>query len=190
MAGPYVIGTPVKGQPISASAFGVAVRDAINDLHTRVAVLETGADPLVRLIQTAAQSYTSGTVAALTFGTGSNSIDTNSFHSETTNNSRVTPSVPGYYEVQTDISFATGASSYTQITAAVAKNGTRVDPQDVRRPDPGTPATSAETSALATSNGLTDYFEGWGSQNSSGAQNTNQNGGFRCTLQVKFLRPL
>jgi hypothetical protein len=36
MAGPYVITTPVKGQPIPAVGFGQAVKDAITDLDSRV----------------------------------------------------------------------------------------------------------------------------------------------------------
>lgn len=36
----YTITTPVKGQPVSSSLFGVAVKNAINDLDTRVAKLE------------------------------------------------------------------------------------------------------------------------------------------------------
>lgn len=190
MAGPYTIAVPVKGQPVSAASFGVAVRDAINDLHTRVAALETGADPIVRLVQRATQSIASATATAITFGSTSTDYDTHGFHSETTNNTRVTPTIPGYYAASASVSFGTGASSYTQISAAVAKNGTRVDPQDLKRPDPSTAATSAYTQAIVTSNGITDYFEEWGSQNSSGAQNTNGSAGFRCVLEVRFLRPL
>lgn len=35
-----LIGVPVGGQPISTSAFGVPVRNAINDIDTRLAILE------------------------------------------------------------------------------------------------------------------------------------------------------
>lgn len=146
--------------------------------------------PLVRLIQQSAQSIASGTATALTFGASSEDIDTNSFHDTATNTSRVTPTVAGYYEVTVTASFATGASSYTQITAAAAKNGTRAAPQDIRRPDAGTSATNAQTTATLTANGTTDYFEGFASQNSSGAQNTNVSAGFQSVLEVKFLRPL
>lgn len=36
MSGPYVITTPIKGQPIPTTGFGQAVKDAINDLDSRV----------------------------------------------------------------------------------------------------------------------------------------------------------
>jgi hypothetical protein len=41
MAGPYVIQTPVQGQPISSSLYGQAVKDAIADLHLRSLAIET-----------------------------------------------------------------------------------------------------------------------------------------------------
>lgn len=190
MAGPYTITTPVKGQPVPSSGFGQAVKDAINDLHTRVATLETGADPVVRLVQRAAQSIVSATATQVQYGSTSTDYDTHSFHSETTNNTRVTPTIPGYYRVHATASFGTGSGNYTQVSSGVAKNGTRVDPQDLRRPDPGTAACTAYTTAVVTSNGTTDYFEGWASQNSTGAQNTNTSSGFRCVLEVSFVRPL
>lgn len=40
MAGPYVIQTPVQGQPASAALFGLAVKNAIIDLDSRVGALE------------------------------------------------------------------------------------------------------------------------------------------------------
>jgi hypothetical protein len=36
MAGPYTITTPVLGQPIPSAGFGIPVKNAINDLDTRV----------------------------------------------------------------------------------------------------------------------------------------------------------
>jgi hypothetical protein len=190
MAGPYAITTPVQGQPIPSAGFGIAVKNAINDLDARTSSLETGTQPLVRLIQQSAQSFTTGVVAALTFGASSEDIDTDNYHDTVTNNSRVTPLRAGYYEVNVTMSLAAGASSYVQIVAAVAKNGTRVDPQAIMRPDPTTAATSAFTSAMVSCNGSTDYIEAYGQQTSSGSQNTNTSTGFRCVLEVKYLRAL
>jgi hypothetical protein len=36
----YTIGLPIQGQPISSGNYGIKVRDAINDLDTRVALIE------------------------------------------------------------------------------------------------------------------------------------------------------
>lgn len=191
MAGPYTISVPIKGQPTSASAFGVPVRDAINDLHTRVAALETGVDPIVRMVQrNAPQSLANGTATALTFDTASEDFVTAGFHSGVTNPSRVTPNVPGYYMIRSTCSMATGSAAYSQISAAVGKNGTRTEPQSVARPDPTTAANSTFTTAFQAANGSTDYFEIFGSQTSGASQNTSSTAGFRSTFELFYLRPL
>ena len=191
MAGPYTIATPVKGQQISSAAFGQAVKDAINDLHTRVAALETDVDPIVRLVQSnAPQSLTSGLATPLQFDAASEIFATPGFHNGVTNNTRITPNIPGYYEFHGTASFAVGSSNYVQILAAIAKNGIRQEPQSVLRPDAGTAATSSQTVAILASNGTTDYFDLYGGQNSSGAQNTNSTSGMRSCFECIFLRPL
>lgn len=48
MAGPYVIQTAVQGQPASASLFGLAVKNAIVDLDSRVGALETGQQAYIK----------------------------------------------------------------------------------------------------------------------------------------------
>jgi hypothetical protein len=47
MAGPYTITTPVKNQPIPSAGFGLAVKNAINDLDTRAGALETNAQSII-----------------------------------------------------------------------------------------------------------------------------------------------
>jgi hypothetical protein len=47
MAGPYTIATPTRGQPVASSAYGQAVKDAINDLHLRTAALEQGSQAVI-----------------------------------------------------------------------------------------------------------------------------------------------
>lgn len=47
MAGPYTVALPVQGQPISSSQFGIPVKNAIDDLHTRAVALETSAQAVV-----------------------------------------------------------------------------------------------------------------------------------------------
>lgn len=49
MAGPYTIVTPIQGQPVSAALFGLAVKNAINDLDARVSALEGTAPGLVAI---------------------------------------------------------------------------------------------------------------------------------------------
>lgn len=70
MAGPYTITPPVYGQPIPPVGFGEAVKNAINDLHTRVAALETGAQAVI-----ARARRTTATGAITTTETGVIRID-------------------------------------------------------------------------------------------------------------------
>lgn len=47
MPGPYTISTPAKGQPIPSAGFGQAVKDAINDLHSRASALEVNTQAVI-----------------------------------------------------------------------------------------------------------------------------------------------
>lgn len=144
--------------------------------------------PVGALHQASAQSLASGTPTAITFGTGSTDFDTHTFHSESTNNTRVTPSVPGYYLVVGHVHMS--AAAYSQVVAAIQKNGTRVRPQNVMRPDTVSAASSAQTTAIVACNGSTDYFELTGNQTSSGSQNTSVVSNFESSLSWTYLRPL
>jgi hypothetical protein len=141
--------------------------------------------PIGKLIQQAAQAFTNGTVLALTFGSGSEDTDTHNFHDTTTNNTRVTPTISGYYRFTAYVNFST--ATYTQIVVAVAKNGTRIDPQQVVRPDPASAGSSAQISTIAFANGSTDYFEAMASQFSGGTQNSGTSVGFRSTFEWEYL---
>ena len=148
------------------------------------------ARPIVRLIQQSAQSYSSSSAAALTFGSGSEDADSHNFHDTVTNNSRVTPTRAGWYTCRVTGSFGTPGSAFTQIAVAPAKNGTRVDGQVISRPDAASTAgAGAQCTALIYCNGTTDYVEGYVQQNSSGSQNTSTTATLRSTFEVLFERP-
>lgn len=146
--------------------------------------------PVGKLHQTVAQSLGNGSPTAITFGTGSTDFDSHSFHSESTNNSRVTPTVPGYYSVTGHLAVSNGSSSYTQLSAAIAKNGNRTRPQAVMRPDVTVSGGTAATTVIVDCNGTTDYFELYGNQVSSGSQNTSVTSNFESTLMWTYIRPL
>lgn len=55
---PYTIQTPVDGQPISSSLYGIPVKNAITDLDLRTSFLEAN---LQRLVKRARRSTNSGT---------------------------------------------------------------------------------------------------------------------------------
>lgn len=143
--------------------------------------------PVGSVRQSVAQSLTSGSATAITF-TGTEFIDTHNYHNPSSNSSRVTPLIAGYYSVVGTLSVVSAA--YTQVSAAIGVNGTRIAPQVVLRPDAASSAAqSVQTTTIVSMNGSTDYFELYGSQNSSGAQNTNVSAGFESSLQWNYIGP-
>lgn len=152
--------------------------------------------PGIRLVQVAAQAIASAGAAALTFGVGSEAAGFSwgmfgaDWHSETVNNSRVTPSIPGYYDVRGIVSFQSpGGSNYAQVTAGVFLNGVRQDTNVITRPDPTSAPGTASVSAFVHCNGTTDYFEIVAGQTNTGglAQNTNAAAGFRSVLEARLI---
>jgi hypothetical protein len=144
--------------------------------------------PLVKLVQKATQNLTDATPAPITFGTGSQEILTHAgFHSVSVNNSRVTPDVPGYYEIRGSLYMA--AATYTQLVVGISKNGTGIN-WEVARPDPASAASTGTVKTVFSANGTTDYFDLRGQQHSGGTRATNVAAGFESRLIVKYLRPL
>jgi hypothetical protein len=143
--------------------------------------------PVGHLIQQSAQSIANGGTAALTFGSGSEDFDNYGFHDTTTNNTRVTPTVEGYYRFTAHVNFP--AATFTQISIAVAKNGTRVDPQVIMRPDPASGSSTAQTTVTVYANGSTDYFEAIAGQFSGSSQNTGVSATFRSSFDWEYIGP-
>lgn len=161
------------------------------DLTTLAA--QTTGRPLVRLIQQSAQSIASSTSVALTFGSGSEDIDTHNFHDPATNTTRVTPTSTwaGYYRCTVTFHLS-AAGTTTQMYACVSKNGTQQQPL-VRHKLAAVSATHAiVVVAILALNGTGDYVEAIGNQTDSGAaaRNTQASGGVNSTFEVEFLRPL
>lgn len=141
--------------------------------------------PMVKLVQQEAQTFNSGVTQALVFGAGSEELDTHGFHSNETNNTRITPTVPGYYKLSVTASFAAGA--ITQIVAGVRKNATSISPFNTTRPDPTSAASTSRASTIVSANGTTDYFEAL-AQVQGGTIDTNTNTGFRCVFECSWER--
>lgn len=163
------------------------------DLNTLITL--TLNRPLVRLQQQATQSVPSLTDTAITFGAGSEDIDTHGFHDTSTNTSRITPSVAGYYQVSGNVWWGNDAD-LKSYHAAIAKNGSVVARNRVLLPNATvvTDATTRSHSAFAilSSNGSTDYFElmGQQQQQAAGALSTSVSGSFSSVLECIYLRPL
>lgn len=143
--------------------------------------------PVGHLIQQSGQSITNGGAAALTFGTGSEVFDTHNFHDTSTNNTRVTPNVPGYYRFTASVNFP--AATYTQMGIAVSKNGTRLSPQTISRPDPASGSQQIQTTVTAVANGTTDYFEAVASQSSGSSQTTGVSSTFETSFDWAYIGP-
>lgn len=146
-------------QEYETAAYLNSVRDAINFLLNR---------PVAFLTQGTVQSLPSSAWAAVTYD--QSGVDTYGGHSNTTNPSRYTAQVAGWYSVGGGASTAANATG--QRGAAVARNGTRVQ---------GGAAMSQAASALSPTVptpptlaylNVGDYLEIDAYQNSGGALNT------------------
>lgn len=168
------------GDPVT-SADGTAVEDY------------TIRKPLVRLAQQVAQALTIATDVAITFGSGSEEIDTHGFHDETTNNTRITPTLAGYYRIFSTACFATPASgNFQTLSTVITKNGTQIAP--LLRLSTGTTAgsRSVQTSALVSANGTTDWFDMRAQHTNTAGLNVNTSVGtpLQSTFECVFERPL
>jgi hypothetical protein len=119
----------------------------------------SNAKPAGRLVQTVAQAgFANNTLTPLTFTT--EDLDTHNFHNNVTNNSRVTPTVPGWYRVFAAASLV-GNTDFTAVEVTIRANG-GFSTAPAFRIQPGTTAGTIviQCSALILCNGTTDYFEG------------------------------
>jgi len=140
--------------------------------------------PMCRLVQQATQSIPTGTATALTFGASSEEFDYTPapFHDTSTNNTRITPTVAGWYRFE-------GCYFSSAINAArtviLRKNGTTLIAPGPRDQAPNI-TSSLEVGALIQCNGTTDYVELLGQQSSGSSKDTNvatqQSSTFECWL--------
>lgn len=155
--------------------------DDINDIADA-----TTSRPLVRMIQTVAQSIPDATLTALTFST--EEIDTHGFHDTGSNTSRITPNVAGYYRF-TGTYMSGVPTTLVSVDCSLRKNGsTSFAPGS--RGQAGAIAQSQPTTAIISCNGTTDYVELMAFQDSSGAVSSNVSSRFSSVFECEFLRPL
>jgi hypothetical protein len=142
--------------------------------------------PVTRLVQQAVQSLPTGTSTPVTFGAGSEEIDTHSFHDTAVNTSRITPTKPGRYRAVGTVNVASSAA-VTVLTALIGKNGAGVQPFPRTKPAAVAVTTGAQASAIVELNGTTDYVELYANQVSGGALNTQASGGVNSVLELEYL---
>jgi len=169
----------------------VAAGDGLNVQDIVLLEEYTIRKPIVRLIAQAAQSLPHNTNTAILYGAGSESIDTHGLHDTAVSTSRITVQLAGYYTVRVHTHMATASgTNYNQVTAAIAVNGTRVDPQAFMRPDAASNAGATAATFAVVQLSVGDYVEHFASQanGAATAQNTSASAGFRCVMELVFER--
>lgn len=150
----------------------------------------TDAKPIGRLVQATAQSIPNNADTAITFATGSTATDPYSFHSETTNTTRVTPTVAGWYRIYGSVMWAAPAAAWTTLRAAILRGGTAQGGRKAYGPNNTLAQRSCDCWALLDMNGSTDYFELSGYQNSGAAVLTTVGSSFVSILEWEYVRAL
>ena len=198
-----ISGVSVPDVPVLAGV-QAPIGAVVQILSLRGSLLVLGAsssgrtDHVGRLVPSGAQTLADNTQVALAFN--AEDFDTGGFHSTSVNNSRVTPTVAGYYDVRGTFftsSLVTGVTIDVNIrsngsvnhapgsrlggAAGHTVNGTAIAAAN---------AFSVSTCAILACNGTTDYFELMARQNSAGDDDTNQSSQFSSVLEWSFLRPL
>jgi hypothetical protein len=161
----------------------------VDAIEARVTTLE--APPLGRIVATGTQSLADNTQTAIAFS-DTDDIDTHNFHNPASNNTRVTPTVAGYYRFYGSF-WAASMTSPTSIDVNFRKNGSTNLAPGPRRAGGGAASwisSSIECSCLVSMNGTTDYIELVGRQDSSGAVNTAQSLQFSSVIEWEYKRPL
>jgi hypothetical protein len=114
--------------------------------------------PKVRLVQQAAGVQTINTTdTTLTFGSGSEDFDTNGWHDESTNNSRITVDRDGFVRIHGVVVVANN-TTVTALMLTVARNGVVQAGIGRHKPAANNLSHSAEVTALLECS-AGDYFE-------------------------------
>ncbi|NUQ98871.1 MAG: hypothetical protein HOY79_20700 [Streptomyces sp.] len=150
--------TAVAGEFETAAYFNM-FRDAVNFLANK---------PMAEVYQAASQSIPNGAFTAITMD--STILDTNGQHSNTTNNSRFTCQVAGWYSVSGGIGFLTNATGARG--AVIYKNGAALS-QSTGTITAASPAIHVATAGdFLVQLAVGDYVELFGFQSSGGALGT------------------
>lgn len=139
--------------------------------------------PLFFGVQTASQTITNTTNAAVTFDT--NVVDTYNGHSTSTNTSRYTVQQAGYYDICGCVGY--GGNSTGVRSAKIYVNGGVIQGSAVEVP--AVVSGNAVTIATPVVNkycNVGDYLEVWTWQNSGGNLGTSALGDQACSFWVRF----
>ena len=155
-------------------------------------VAATSSKPIVKLVQQSAQALADNTEAAITFGAGSEVVDSHGFHDTGVNPSRITPNRPGWYTLRGTLTLP-ALTTYASVQVGIRKNGANVASVVRDGPNATGSARSLQVAVLEQANGTTDFFEVSALQDNTAntAQNTPSNGGsLSCVFECVFERNL
>jgi len=138
--------------------------------------------PGVRLVQSVAQSIPDNTATAITFTT--EDLDPNSFHDPVTNNTRITPTVAGWYRFNGTYFSATITTPVLFATYLRKNNASTIPPGYRGISTNSSPSVACE--ALIEMNGSTDYVELVALQDSAGATNTAVSAYIACVFECEY----
>ena len=169
--------------------------DPVLAIDSQSIVASTTGRPLIRLVQQTTQTLADNTAVAMQFGAGSEDIDTHNYHDTATNNTRITPTLAGYYRFDFSVMFGARAD-YANYNAWIRKNGSSNMAPAFRASWNATGASSnaptAADSVIVAMDGVSDYVELIAQQDNIAnvSSSTNASVQFSSTLQGEYLRPL
>lgn len=147
--------------------------------------------PMCRVTAGATQSLTNNTTTALAFS--AEDYDTHNFHDIATNNSRITPTIAGYYEFDGSCFFPS-RTDWTNVNVFIRINGVTsiVSAARSASSQPGGAWSLNLQPIIWLMNGTTDYAELCAQQsNTAAVAAVTVNGGFQTNLfQARFIRPV
>lgn len=165
---------------------GTGAGQIVDDADFTIISESSATRPHGRLVASGTQALADNTQVAVQYST--EDWDSHGFHSTVTNNSRVTPNVPGYYRVWVTTFFDPQTTPVVSDTN-IRKNGSsNVAPAN--RGVGQAVAFSQACTAEVEMNGTTDYFEHVCRQDSAGADSTNQSSQFSSVMEWEKVRDL
>jgi hypothetical protein len=143
--------------------------------------------PLVRLVAQTTQAIPAAT--AVQFGAGSEEVDTHNFHDAVTNNTRITPTVAGWYRLTATANFQ--AAAFSNLLIVFRKNAANVAPLMPTHPDAAlSQAVGQQLVATISANGSGDFFEMVTQSTPAGTASFASGGVQTSVFECEFVRPL
>lgn len=143
----------------------------------------TATVPQVRVMPTGVQSINDSSLTKLTFD--SETFDTDTLHDNATNNTRLTASITGKYQIYATVSFATNTTGIREL--AIQHNNSNYILDDIRAPITGFNSFVAVSGVYHLAAG--DYIEAVVYQTSTGALNTALNDNRAPVFGMSYIGP-